>query len=82
MQLTSYILLAAISSKVPQSLTPAAMKVIFTTMLGAAAPGSGIGARQLVNTLVAVCATQDELPESEVVSDKDEETLDKMLAVP
>ncbi|KAE9407069.1 hypothetical protein BT96DRAFT_987019 [Gymnopus androsaceus JB14] len=80
--LTSYILLAAISSKVPQSLTPAAMKVIFTTMLGAAAPGSGIGARQLVNTLVAVCATQDELPESEVVSDKDEETLDKMLAVP
>lgn len=31
-------------------------------MLGAAAPGIEIGARQLVNVLVAVCTTQEELP--------------------
>lgn len=82
MQFTSYILLAAISSKVPRSLTPAAIKVILAAMLGAAAPGTGIGARQLVNALVVVCATQEELLESAVSSEKDGETLDRMLAVP
>lgn len=80
--MTSYFLLAALSSKTHHSFTPAALKTILAALLGAAGPGTGIGARQLVNTLVAVCAPQNELLESDVSSEKDEEVLEKILAVP
>ncbi|KAJ3784963.1 armadillo-type protein [Lentinula aff. detonsa] len=76
--LTSYILLAALSSQAPHSLTSAALKVIVSSMISAAAPGTGIGAHHLVRTLVAVCATQNELVDSEITDDM----LDKLLAVP
>ncbi|KAJ3965955.1 hypothetical protein EV361DRAFT_608730 [Lentinula raphanica] len=76
--LTSYILLAALSSRVPHSLSSAALKVILSSMIDAAAPGSSISAQHLVKTLVAVCATQNELVDSDV----SEDMLDKLLAVP
>ncbi|KAJ3761867.1 hypothetical protein EV360DRAFT_36877 [Lentinula raphanica] len=76
--LTSYILLAALSSRVPHSLSSAALKVILFSMIDAAAPGSSISAQHLVKTLVAVCATQNELVDSDV----SEDMLDKLLAVP
>ncbi|KAJ3806976.1 armadillo-type protein [Lentinula aff. lateritia] len=76
--LTSYILLATISSQAPCSLTPPALKVIISSMVNAAAPGTGISAQQLVKTLVAFCGTQNELLDSEVSADM----LDRMFAVP
>ncbi|KAJ3856701.1 armadillo-type protein [Lentinula lateritia] len=76
--LTSYILLATISSQAPCSLTPPALKVIISSMVNAAAPGTGISAQQLVKTLVAFCSTQNELLDSEVSADM----LDRMFAVP
>ncbi|KIK65016.1 hypothetical protein GYMLUDRAFT_39424 [Collybiopsis luxurians FD-317 M1] len=79
---TSYIVLATLSSQTPRSLTSAALKVILTGITGAATPGAGIGAQQLVKTLVVVCSAQDKLSESDIASDKDEEILNKMLAVP
>ncbi|KAF5392137.1 hypothetical protein D9757_003220 [Collybiopsis confluens] len=79
---TSYILLATLSSQSPGSLTPAALRIIISGIVGAAAPGTGIGAQQLVKTLVAICSAQDELLENDVTSKKDEEILDKILAVP
>ncbi|KAJ3863958.1 armadillo-type protein [Lentinula novae-zelandiae] len=63
--LTSYILLATISSQAPRSLTPPALKVIISSMVNAAAPGTGISAQQLVKTLVAFCGTQNELLDSD-----------------
>ncbi|KAJ3917389.1 hypothetical protein F5877DRAFT_44742 [Lentinula edodes] len=67
--LTSYILLATISSQAPCSLTPPALKVIISSMVNAAAPGTGISAQQLVKTLVAFCGTQNELLDSDVSAD-------------
>ncbi|KAF9078300.1 armadillo-type protein [Rhodocollybia butyracea] len=77
---TSYILLAALSSRSSHSLTPAALKIIISSLVGAAASGTGIGAPQLVKTLVAVCASQNELPESHF--SEGEEILTKLLAIP
>ncbi|GAW00359.1 u3 small nucleolar RNA-associated protein 10 [Lentinula edodes] len=76
--LTSYILLATISSQAPCSLTPPALKVIISSMVNAAAPGTGISAQQLVKTLVAFCGTQNELLDSDISADM----LDRMFAVP
>ncbi|KAJ4481176.1 hypothetical protein J3R30DRAFT_3464943 [Lentinula aciculospora] len=76
--LTSYILLATLSSQAPRSLTSPALKVIITSMINAAVSGTGISTQQLVKTLVAVCAAQNELIESEVSDDM----LNKMLSLP